>query len=105
MLTEALRLIRVFHDMKQNELATHLGISKSHLSEIESGKKQPSLQLIERYSSEFGIPASSILFFAEHLENPSQSTKAANRANGVIARKVINFLQLVENRTGVVDET
>ena len=105
MLTEALRLIRVYHDMKQNELAARLGISKSHLSEIESGKKQPSLQLIEHYSSEFGIPTSSILFFAEHLENPSQSTTAASRARGVIARKVITFLQLVENRTGVVDET
>ena len=50
MLAQALRLIRVFHDVKQNELAARLGISKSHLSEIESGRKQPRLELIERYS-------------------------------------------------------
>ena len=99
MLSEALRLIRVFHDMKQNELAARLGISKSHLSELEAGKKQPTVELIGRYSSEFGIPSSSILFFAENLEDPSNSVSAAGRAKGVIARKVINFLQLVEDRT------
>ena len=91
MLAEALRLIRVFHDIKQNELAGRLGISKSHLSEIESGRKQPRLELIERYSEEFGIPSSSILFFSECLDDPSKSTTVANRGKGVIARKVINL--------------
>lgn len=38
MLSEALRLIRVFHDMKQTELAQRLGISKSYLSEIEKDR-------------------------------------------------------------------
>ena len=99
MLSEALRLIRVFHDMKQNELAVKLGISKSHLSEIEAGKKQPTIDLINRYSSVFGIPSSSILFFAEKLEDPLGSTRTVGGAKGVIARKVINFLQLVEDRT------
>ena len=99
MLAEALRLIRVFHDIKQNELAERLGISKSHLSEIESGRKQPKLELIERYSAEFGIPNSSILFFSECLDNPSKSANAANKGRGVIARKIINFLRLIEDRT------
>ena len=39
MLSEALRLIRVFHDMKQTELADRLSISKSYLSEIEGGEE------------------------------------------------------------------
>ena len=104
MLAEALRLIRVFHDVKQNELADRLEISKSHLSEIESGRKQPKIELIERYSTEFGIPSSSILFFAESLENPSKSANAANRGRGVIARKVINFLRLIEDRTAHAKE-
>ena len=105
MLAEALRLIRVFHDMKQNELADRLGISRSHLSELESGKKQPTLQLMERYSSEFGIPVSSILFFSEKLDKPMNLSISASRARGVIARKVITFLQLVETRTTTKDET
>ena len=99
MLSEALRLIRVFHDVKQTDLARRLGISKSYLSEVESGKKQPRMELIERYSSEFGIPSSSIMFFAESLKSPSESATAADRAKGVIARKVIYFLKLVEART------
>ena len=32
---EVLRLLRVFNDIKANELAKQLGISKSYLSEIE----------------------------------------------------------------------
>ena len=104
MLSEALRLIRVFHDLKQTELADRLGVSKSYLSEIEGGKKQPRIELIERYSSEFGIPISSILFFAESLGTPSDSANAADRARGVIARKVINFLRLVEYRTEHAEE-
>ena len=99
MLSEALRLIRVFHDIKQTEMADRLGISKSYLSEIERGKKQPRIEHIERYASEFGIPISSILFFAENLGSESDSAEAADKAKGVIAQKIINFLRLVEYRT------
>lgn len=99
MLSEALRLIRVFNDMKQNKLADVLGISVSYLSEIERGKKMPSIELIGRYSDHFGIPVSSILFFSEGLDSPSNSISAADKARSVIAGKVINFLRLVEDRT------
>ena len=95
MLSEALRLIRVFHDLRQQELAERLQISKSYLSEIESGKKAPSLDLINKYAEEFDIPASSILFFSENLETPSRASKV----RGAIAGKVLQFLQFVEART------
>lgn len=95
MLSEALRLIRVYHDLKQQDLAEKLEISKSYLSEIESGKKTPSIELINKYASQFGIPASSILFFSENLEDPSK----VSRVKGVIAGKVLQFLQFVEART------
>ena len=100
MLPEALRLIRVFHDVKQNELADRFGISKSYLSEIESGKKTPSVEIIEKYASEFQIPKSSILFFSEQLEDPLPSHKLIDKARGVIAGKVISFLKVIEERTG-----
>lgn len=106
MLSEALRLIRVFHDLKQVELAIKLGISKSYLSEIESGKKVPTIDLIEKYEREFEIPKSSILFFSERLSDPSLDDEAADGARKVIARKILDFLRVVEARTdGYAKET
>lgn len=94
MINEALRLIRVFHDLKQVELAERLGVSKSHISEIEKGSKTPSLDLIERYAHEFNLPVSSIMFFSEQLE----SNRSVDRTRSRIARKVIDILRFVERK-------
>lgn len=97
MLSEALRLIRVFHDLKQGDLAERLGLSKSFVSELESGRKTPSVEVIDKYSREFGIPASSILFFSEQLD--AKASSSASNAKSAIASKVLNFLQLIERKT------
>jgi transcriptional regulator with XRE-family HTH domain len=99
MLGEALRLIRVFHDMKQVELADRLGVSKSHISEIESGNKTPSLDLVERYSETFKIPVSSIMFFAEELPH----AKTGEKVRSKIAGKVIDILRFVERKSDAED--
>ncbi len=99
MIANALRLIRVFHDLKQIELADKIGVSKSYISEIEAGKKSPSIQLIEKYSEEFKIPVSSILFFSERLEDKSHTLDNIEIAQGIIASKVIKFLSFVEEKT------
>ena len=95
MISEALRLIRVFHDLKQFELAEKLDISKSHISEIENGNKTPSLEVIQRYSEEFGIPVSSIMFFAENIEGVNRGEKT----RAYVATKVLNFLRLIEKKS------
>lgn len=48
MLNEALRLIRIFHDTSQKDMAARLQISPPYLSEIEAGKKEPTLQLLRK---------------------------------------------------------
>lgn len=101
MLSEALRLLRVFHDLKQNELAERVGLSKSYISELENGNRSPSLDVIEKYSAEFNIPTSSIMFFSENLGHAGNGTWSAENAKRAIASKVIGFLQLVENKTEV----
>ncbi len=99
MLNEALRLIRVYHDMKQNEAADRLGISKSYLSEIENGKKEPSLDLLRRYETAFDIPTSSIMFFSENLGEPP----AREKARMFVASKIVRLMQFLEERSGKVN--
>lgn len=97
MLGEALRLIRVFHDMKQTQLAAKLGVSQSHLSGIERGEKTPSQELVAKYAELFGLPVSSIWFFDESLrEGPSPGR--IEKAHGVISDKILDFLRIVERR-------
>lgn len=95
MLHKALRLMRVFHDLSQKDLAEKLDISKSYLSEIESGKKQPTLPLLERYSQVFDVPVSSIMFFSEHIgEKPSHK-----KLRDAISSKVLKILEFIAERS------
>lgn len=94
MLNQALRLIRTYHDMSQTELCKELEISNSHLSELESGKKQPSIELLAKYSRYFDIPLSSILFFSENMDDPKPTT----RLRSGVAKKVIHLLEWMENK-------
>lgn len=97
MLGEALRLIRVFHDRKQVDLAEELGVSQSHLSDIERGAKTPSQDLVVRYAEVFDLPVSSIWFFDEQLSSKT-NPKTIDRARGVISDKILDFLRIIERR-------
>lgn len=94
MIGEALRLIRVFHDCKTRELAKELGISASYISEIESGKKKPSLETLNKYANYFETNLSAIMFFAEDI---NQGIDTSSKAS--IRKKFIKFLQVIENAT------
>lgn len=83
MLPYALKLLRASHDFTQKELAQKLRISASHLCEIESGKKTPSLALLEHYGQVFQVPVSSILFLAENFDCQPQTR------NAPVSRKVL----------------
>lgn len=99
MLNEALRLVRVFHDIKQSQLAEMLGISRSYLSEIESGKKVASIDLLEKYAEIFEIPPSSLLLFSENIEKGIPSEKARVMfAKKII--KIMNWLSDTEDTKG-----
>ena len=94
MIGDALRIIRIFHDRRQNELADKLGMAPSHLSEIEKGKKQPTLQLLEAYASEFKMPVSSIMFFSEQMGGG-----ASDRIRNQISKKVLALLNFIAMRS------
>lgn len=93
MINEALRLLRVFNDIKAKDMAKLLGISPSYLSEIENGKKEPSLSLIKKYADIFNTTPSSILFFSEKISDNDNSLKFKK----LLAKMTINFLLSIEN--------
>ena len=94
MLNEALKLIRVFHNLKQGALAEKLDISQSHLSEVEAGTKQPTMELLEKYSAVFDLPVSSILYFAE-----KKNSKRTTTVPDAIAAKALQMLSWVDTIT------
>jgi transcriptional regulator with XRE-family HTH domain len=98
MIAEALRLLRTFHKTSQSQLATDLGISKSYLSEIESGKKKVTLELLNQYSSHFNVPVSALFFFSEEMDR----SHSPNRAQGVIALGALRLLDKISS--GMTDE-
>lgn len=89
MIAKALRLTREFHRMKQVDLAKRLKISSSYLSEIESGDKQPTIDLLERYADVFKVPASTFFLFKERSGGDGDA-KMQERAE-----RLLNFFEWV----------
>jgi len=93
----ALKLIREYHRRSQLDVAQSLGISRSYLSEIESGLKNPSIEILERYSEVFNMPISSLMLFSEAAGQPN----TADRVRQFAADKALKILEWLED-TSVV---
>lgn len=91
MLNEALRLVRVYHDMTQTEVAERVGLSKSYISGIESGEKNVSLAVLEKYASTFDIPVSSLMLFAERAVDGGR----ADAVRVFVADKALKMLDWI----------
>jgi len=57
-----LRAIRLRHGVGLRELARRLELSPSSISQIETGKIQPSVRTLYAFASEFGVPVDDVLF-------------------------------------------
>lgn len=64
-MNEILKLLRIAYGYKPKDVAEKLGISQSMLSQIESGLKKPTNELLERYGKVFKIRVSTLMFFDE----------------------------------------
>lgn len=94
MLNEALKLVRNYHNISQTQLCNDLSISNSYLSEIESGKKIPTLDFLSKFSSHFKIPLSSLIFFSENIDDK----KITDNFRVSIAKKIISMLKWVNEK-------
>mgnify|MGYP006151216343 CR=1 FL=1 len=95
MLHKALKTVREVHRMQQGELAERLGISRSHLSEIESGKKAASVELLAVVLDERlrGLDGGADDF----LLKPFAMAELWARMRAVLRRRGGNALSLLDN--------
>lgn len=96
MISETLRLLRVFHDKKLREMASDLEISSSYLSKIETGKIDPSLEILQRYAEQFKTTRSSILFLADELDENNE----IGPFKMSIRNKLYKILKTIDNFDG-----
>lgn len=94
MINDALRLLRLYLGLSQKQIASELELSQSMISDIESGTKSVSMDVLEKYSVKFHIRMSQLLFFAEELEGEPVAT----RGKLIIANRVLRLLDTLSPR-------
>ena len=100
MIGETLRLLRVFNDYTMTEMSQKVGLSQSYISELENGKKQPSLEIIEKYATVFDMKPSTVLLFSETLEIDQVDNQDKKQR---VARAGMRLLKILE-KVGKLDE-
>ena len=88
MINEALRLLRLYCRYSQAEMADRLSVAQSMVSEVERGRKNVTMDLLEAYSQAVDIRMSQLLFFAEEIEGEP----IARRGQLIVAEKVLQLL-------------
>ena len=74
-------------------MAKKLNISQSFLSEVENGKKNATLELLNQYSKVLNIKVSTIVLLAESLENDKSSKKDIKHNLAGIGMRVLKILK------------
>jgi len=64
-LCKALKALRLFNRYSQQQVADMLGVSKSFVSDLETGRKTATLKQVRKYAEVFDIPVSEILTLSE----------------------------------------
>jgi len=98
MIGEVLKRLRMIYGYKATELIPMLDISQSYLSEIENSKKQPSLEILKKYSEVFEIKLSSLILLSESCEEAEKAGKGT-----VAIRKMM--MSLIHNMSNTVGDS
>lgn len=88
-INDALRLLRLYCGFSQTEMASRLSTTQSLVSDIEGGRKNVTMDLLEAYSKAVNIRMSQLLFFAEEIEG--QPT--ARRGQLIVAEGIVKLLE------------
>ena len=92
MINEALRLLRLYCGFSQVEMAKRLSVAQSMVSQIEAGRKNVTMDLLEAYSEATGVRMSQLLFFAEEIEGKP----IARHGQLIVADKILKLLEKIK---------
>jgi transcriptional regulator with XRE-family HTH domain len=65
---EKLRFLREQHGMTQQGLADELGFTQVHLHNLETGKKQPNVELVVKLCKLFNVSSDALIMDEHDLE-------------------------------------
>lgn len=82
-----LKRLRNIYGYSGKEFSEKIGISPGYLSEIENNKKEPSINILEKYAKVFDLKLSTLILLAE--EDVDNLSKGENW----IRKKMISFLE------------
>lgn len=94
MINNALRLLRLYCGFSQTEMAARLSVAQSLVSDIERGRKNVTMDILEAYSSAVGVRMSQLLFFAEEIDGQP----ITGRGRLIVAEKVLAALEHLKPR-------
>lgn len=88
-LANTLLTLRLYHRKKQKDVARQLGLTPSYLSELEHGKKIPTMATLQKYAAAFDLPISNIIFVSENYGRPAA---AIDLEPHPLLRKLTNWI-------------
>ena len=94
MINDALRLLRLYCGFSQAEMANQLSTTQSLVSDVEGGRKNVTMDLLEAYSKATDIRMSDLLFFAEEIEGQPMP----RRGQLIVAEGVLKILEKLKPR-------
>ena len=83
----AIRIVRTAHGLTKAQLARQLSIGASHLSLIERGKRQPSVEVLAEISGALRIPPHLLALLASEpgdLDDPKNAEQVAELARSLM---------------------
>lgn len=86
----AIRIARTAYGLTQGELADRLSVGASHLSLIESGKRQPSLRVLKEISAGLEVPLHLLTLLASdpsEFEDPKNADQVVD-----VAKRLLRLL-------------
>ncbi|MCL1880438.1 MAG: helix-turn-helix transcriptional regulator [Actinomycetia bacterium] len=72
-INRTLKMLRITEDMSIRELARQVGLSPSYISDIETGRRKPTLSVLEKYGWHFGVSSADLLYLQEGNQHASNT--------------------------------